>query len=319
MEFYDEHGSPVSYRNQHDDKPNDTCNDFYPNHCQQGNDKQVHQLDKDDENFTLNSLSNKFPKTTRQSATECFRLGRTINLFRRLCFSSTQSMSSVEISQPTYSSIISLNTNEDDVLDELPDDVDSITDDDENDLICEINKHADHNRLCKTKTAQDAVLGKIDASIAKKLLAATEAPHLDTKPLIANIEDIAKTIDLDVSTILAEQIKDTALGTVRSWIQKQTSSEPKTPEFQQPKGLLRYRQEFDRLLIEEEGQLLCCNEPTDKLDNENLRICLRLSLFLACFRPGHYNEMGGHLALRKLTIMRKGSNTGLACLTGYVH
>ena len=176
---------------------------------------------------------------------------------------------------------------------------DAVTDDDEDNLICEINTHADHYRLCKAKAAHDAVLGKIDASLAKKPLTINEAPHLDTKSLIAKLDDVAKTVDLDVSTILAEQIKDPVLGTVRSWIRKGISPEPKTPETQQSKGLQRYCQEFDRLLIEEEGQLLCYNEPTDKLDDENLRICLPLSLFLACFRLGHYNEMGGHMGAAK--------------------
>ena len=238
-------------------------------------------MHNDGENFTLNSLSNEFPWTTIQSATDCFRLGRTINQFRRLCLPSTQSLNSVDDSAPTYSSINKLNTNEDDdVLDEPPDDVDAITVDDEDNLKCEINTHADHYRLCKAKAAHDAVLGKIDASLSKKPLTVNEAQHLDTKSLIAKLDDVAKTVDLDVSTILAEQIKDPVLGTVRSWIRKGISPEPKIPEIQQSKGLLRYCQEFDRLLIEEEGQLLCYNEPTDKLVDENLRICLPLSLFL---------------------------------------
>ena len=109
-------------------------------------------------------------------------------------------------------------------------------------------------------------MGGIDASLA------TETPHLDTKCLIAKLDDVAETIDLDVSTILAEQITDPVLGTVRSWIRKGNSLEPKDPEFQQSKGVLRYCQEFDRLLIEE-GQFLCYNDPTDKLNEENLRIC----------------------------------------------
>ena len=142
-------------------------------------------------------------------------------------------------------------------------------------------------------------MGKIDASLAKKPLTANEAPQLDTKSLIAKLDEVAKTIHLDVSTILAEQIKDPILGTVRSWIRKGISPEPKTPEIQQSKGLLRYCQKFDRFLIEEEGQLLCYNESTDKLDDENLRICLPLSLFLACFGLGHYNEMGGHMGASK--------------------
>ena len=207
---------------------------------------------------------------------------------------------SLEGSKPTCSSVISLNTNEDDdALDELHDDDDAITDDDEGNLICEINTLADHYRLSKAKTAHDALLEKIDASLAKKLLRATEAPHLDTKSLIAKLDDVATTIDLDVSSILAEQIKDPVLGTVRSRIRKGTSPEPKAPEIQQSKGLLRYCQYFDRLLIEEEVQLLCHNEPTGKLDDENLRICLPLSLFLACFRLGHYNKMLGHMDASK--------------------
>ena len=69
--------------------------------------------------------------------------------------------------------------------------------------------------MCKAKAAHDAVLGKIDASLAKKTLTINEAPHLDTKSLIAKLDEVAKTVDLDVSTILAEQIKDPVLGTVR--------------------------------------------------------------------------------------------------------
>ena len=164
----------------------------------------------DGENFTLNRLSNEFPFTTIQSATDCFRMERTINQFRRLCLPSMQSLSSVEGSEPTYSSISSLNTNEDDdALDELPDD-------DEDNIICEINSSADNYRLCQAKAAHDAVLGKIDSSLAKKTLTATEAPHLDTKALFTELNDVAKTVYLDVSTILAEQMKDPVLGLVRS-------------------------------------------------------------------------------------------------------
>ena len=183
IEFYDEHGFPVTYRIQHDDNPSDTCNDFYLIHCQQGNDNKILRLHNDGENFTLNSLSNEFPSTTIQSATDCFRLGKTINHFRRLCLPSTQSLSSAEGFDPTYSSIDSLNTNEDDDALAEPHDYDDkpIIDDDEDNFICEINTHANRYRLCKAKTAHDAVLGKINAPLAKKPLTATEAPHLNTK------------------------------------------------------------------------------------------------------------------------------------------
>ena len=227
IEFYDERDSPVTYRNQHDDNPNDTCNNFYPIHCQEGNDNKVLRLHNEGGNFTLNSLSNEFPTTTIQSASDCFRLGRTINQFRRLCLPSTQSLNSVEDSEPTYNSINSLNTSEDvSAFEETYDNEgDAAADDDEDNLIREMNTHADHYRLCKVEAAHDAVLGKIDASLAKKLLTANEAPHLDTKSLIAKLDDVAKTVDLDISTIVAEQIKDPVLGTVRSWIRKGISPE----------------------------------------------------------------------------------------------
>ena len=301
IEFYDEHGSPVTCRIQHDDDPNDTSNDFYSIHCQQRNDNKVLRLHNDGEKSTLNILSNEFPTATIQSATDCFRLGRTINQFRRFCLPSTQSLSSVEDSEPTYSSINSLNTNKDDnAFDEIYDNKDDAAfDDDEDNLICEINTHADHYGLCKAKAAHDAVLGKMDASLAKVPVTANEVPHLDSKSLSAKLDDVAKTVDLDVSAILAEQIKDPVLGIVRSWLRKGVSPEAKSHDIQQSKGLLRYCEDFDRLLIEEERQLFGYNEPTDKLADENLRICLPLSLFLACFRLEHYNEMGGHMGAAK--------------------
>ena len=151
-------------------------------------------------------------------------MGRTNNQFRRLCPPLIPSRSSVECYEPTNNCVNSLNTDEDDdALDDFhedddddDDDDDAITDDDEDNLKCEMNTHADHYRLCKVKEAHDSVLGKTDASLAKKPLTATEAPHLDTKSLIAKLVDVAKIIDLDVSTVLAEQIKDPVLGTVRS-------------------------------------------------------------------------------------------------------
>ena len=119
------------------------------------------------------------------------------------------------------------------------------------------------------------------------------------KHYFQKLDEVAKTVDLDVSTILEKEMKNPVLDTVRSWIRKNAPPDTKLPEIQQSKGLLRYCQEFNRLLIEEEGQLFCCNEPSDKLEEENLRICLPLSLFLPCFHLGHYNKMGGHMGASK--------------------
>ena len=173
-----------------------------------------------------------------------------------------------------------MNTNEDDnAPDELHEDADAITDDDDDNLICELNLNADNCRLYKAKAAHDALLETNDHTLAKKTLTATGEQHLDFKSSISKLDDVAKTVDLGVSTILAEQNKNPVPGTVRSWIRKAISPEAKSPEIHQSKGLFRNCQEFDRLLIEEEGQLLCYYEPSDKVEDEIIQICLPLSLF----------------------------------------
>ena len=77
IKLFEEHDTPVSYQIQYDDDPNNTCNNFYSIHCKQGNDNNDLGLHNDGENFTLNSPTDKFPSTTIQVATDCFRRGRT--------------------------------------------------------------------------------------------------------------------------------------------------------------------------------------------------------------------------------------------------
>ena len=139
------------------------------------------------------------------------------------------------------------------------------------------------------------VFSDSDTLLAKKTLSAAAAPHLKSQDLITKLDDVAKVVVLDVPTILQEQLKEPVLKTVRSWIEGNLSPGLRAPKIRQSKGLLRYGQELDRLLVEEHGQLLCYDEPFDTLDERNLRICLPSSLFLAGFRMGHYNELGGHM------------------------
>ena len=204
-------------------------------------------------------------------------MGKFINQFRRKCGPETQSDASVNTFNAEYSSINSLSPSEDDAEDSTSPGDDShhlSTDSEDDNIVCDISTQADQARLCQAKQTHDLVLGKTDASLAKKCLTDSYAPLLNTKAVIQKLDEVAKTVDLDVSTILEEQMKDPVLGTGRSWIRKNTPLDAKSPEIQQSKGLLRYCQEFNRLLIEEEGQLLCYNEPSDKLEEENLRICL---------------------------------------------
>ena len=229
-------------------------------------------------------------------------MGRFINHFRQICVPETQSNASANKSNNEYRPINSLSPSKYDTADStsLGDDSHHLsTDSEDENIVCDISIQADQARLCQAKQTHDLVLGKTDATLVKKFLTTSDAPHLDTKALIQKLDEVAKTVDLDVSTILEEQMKDPVLGTVRSWIRKNTPLDIKSPEIQQSKGLLRYCQGINRLLFEEEGQLFCYNEPLDKPEEENLRIYLPLSLFLTCFRLGHYKEMGGHMGATK--------------------
>ena len=155
-------------------------------------------------------------------------------------------------------------------------------DKDEVAYVCEIHSN-EHYHLCKARAARDLVISDPDTLIAKKTLSAAAAPRLRFQDLITKRDDVAKVVDLTVPTILQEQLKDPVLIIVRSWIERNTSLDLRTPEIRPFKGLLRYGQELDRLLIEGHGQLLCYDEPSDTWCEENLRICLPLLLLLACF------------------------------------
>ena len=149
-------------------------------------------------------------------------MGRFFNQFRRICGPETQSNASINTCNTEYSLINSRSPSENDTAGSTSpyDDPHHISTDSEDDnIICDISIQADKSRRCQAKRAHERVFGKPDASLVKKLLTISDAPHLDTKALMQQLE-VANAVDLDVSTILAEQMKDPVLGTVRSWIRK---------------------------------------------------------------------------------------------------
>ena len=106
IQFFDEHGQQITYKINHDDTAAETCNTFYPIHFQQGKDQKIVRFHSDGENFSLNSINTDFATPSVQLAADCFRMGRTINQFRRLCRpGSPVSLSTSEISSGTYSSV----------------------------------------------------------------------------------------------------------------------------------------------------------------------------------------------------------------------
>ena len=166
-------------------------------------------------------MSNDFATSSVQLAADCFRMGRTINQFRRLCRpGSPISLSSSESSTGTYSSISVIETDrtEEPRYSPYAERVahkDCGIDEGEDDYICEINAN-DHYRLCKARAAHDMVISDPDTLLAKKTPSAGAAPHLRTQGLVTKLDDVAKVVDLDVPTILQEQLKDSVLSIVRS-------------------------------------------------------------------------------------------------------
>ena len=98
IEFFDKHGTPVTYQIQHEDYPNGTCNDFYPIKYKRGNNEKILRLQNDDEDFTVSSMLDEFPIIAVKQASDCFRMGKFINQFRRICGPETQSNASVNTS-----------------------------------------------------------------------------------------------------------------------------------------------------------------------------------------------------------------------------
>ena len=79
IEFFDEHGTSVTYQNQHEDNPNVTCNDFYPIKYKRGNEEKILRLQNDGEDFTVSSILDGYPIISVQQASDCFRMGNFIN------------------------------------------------------------------------------------------------------------------------------------------------------------------------------------------------------------------------------------------------
>ena len=75
----------ITYKIKNDDTVADTFDSFYPIHCQQGKDQKILRLHNDGEIFSLNSISNDHTTHSVQLAADCFRLGKTIIQFPRLC------------------------------------------------------------------------------------------------------------------------------------------------------------------------------------------------------------------------------------------
>ena len=234
IQFSDERGQQITYKINHDETAAETCNDFYPIHCQQGKNRKILRLHNDGENFSPNSISTNFASSSVQLAADCFQMEKTINQFQRLCPPrSPVSLSSSESSTGTYSSISVIETygikEPGSSYAERVFHEDCDINEDEDDYACEINANDDYC-LCTARAAHDLVISNPDTLLVKKTQSAAAAPHLRTQDLITKLDDVAKVFDLDVPTILQEQLKDPVHSIVRSWIERNLSLDIRAPE-----------------------------------------------------------------------------------------
>ena len=155
IEIFDENGTPVSYQIQIEGNPNKTCNDFYPiKYRPDDNEEKILRLRNDGEDFTVSSVLDDFPITSIQQASDCFRMARVINRFRRLFGPETPTNVSANTSNTDYSSINYLGSAENNEAsqDSYYDTSQRIdTDSEDDNIVCDICIQADKPRLCQAK------------------------------------------------------------------------------------------------------------------------------------------------------------------------
>ena len=93
---------------------------------------------------------------------------------------------------------------------------------------------------------------------------------------------------LDCDNSLVNQETDSVLKTVRSWISK-GKLHTKDVESQQCKGLLGYANQFEKMFVDKETQLVC-----RKREISPKQICLPQKLFIEAFNAAHDHRLSGH-------------------------
>ena len=164
VEFDDENATPVTYQNQHEDNPNDTCNDFYPIKYKLGRKEKILRLQNDGEDFVVNSVLNEFPFASIQQVSDCFRMGQFTNQFRRICGPETSASVSANASNTDHSSINSLSWAKDNEADQdshYDDSFHNSTDTEDDNIVCDISFQADQARLCSANKLTTWCSGKL--------------------------------------------------------------------------------------------------------------------------------------------------------------
>ena len=122
---------------------------------------------------------------------------------------------------------------------------------------------------------------------------------MDRKELIQKLSEFAKTADLDVTTLVEEHFNDPVLQKKRSWMKNSDKRPVKTHHINQSKGQVPYFNRFEKLVIDQETNLLCYNETVQEITKTEMRICVPLSLFLPLSKLAHTHSHSGHPGIFK--------------------
>ena len=148
------------------------------------------------------------------------------------------------------------------------------------------------HELFRTKTK--------DKPILKKPISFELFPHVDTPDLIQKLSDFARDADLELQTLIEEQLNDPVLQVVRKWIKTSNTRPQKTPDINQSKALLSYYNKFEQLFIETDTKILCYREPILGTCKIEMKTCVPLSLFLPLFSLAHIQSHSGHPGIFKV-------------------
>ena len=104
---------------------------------------------------------------------------------------------------------------------------------------------------------------------------------------------------LDCDNILVNQENDSVLKTVRSWISK-GKLPTKDVESRQCNGLLGYANQFEKLFVDKETQLVC-----RKRKHSPKQIYLPGNCFIEAFNAAHDHRLSGHPGSEKTLLSLK--------------
>ena len=106
ISFYDEKGDQMHYTIKHEDIQDISCNDFFPIICQHGNERHIlHLKNYGDEQYIEDYIEDNEVLATVQDMADCFKLGKTINQYKRLCSDVCPYFTNYTIEEETYGEI----------------------------------------------------------------------------------------------------------------------------------------------------------------------------------------------------------------------